>query len=729
MRRVCWPVTLALLLVPGVAHAIQLHWGSAADTLTFSEATRAILVLRADSAEVTLPPEWRLLWVGDSAEVEFVALDSLEVCAGDTAQVYGVDGPATSEDSTAHQITAHFCSGGSSASERAAYVVDLPAWARGKCKVVALDPADSSRVLESNEVTFNGGVSDSFPPVVLAATQSRAGNAVLVNATGAGLGAAERVEIVAPDSSWTVRLATVQLTNTTLSATAEVPASLPPALLEVAGEGDCVATAPLLGDEVLAPEWAYSYGSYLSPHPTIWRPKDFTLFYDELGHFHLFFMRQETASGPGADSVEKVIGHVKGTDLRQWSSVQYTLATQPSSGSGWDSKYLFAPFLYQHGGTYYLFYTGVDANDNQSIGLTTTSDINSPNGIDWNSAVRATNKVEQPPWASNDPNYGKQCRDPFVMHSAFSDSFYMLFTTTRRDEPNHRWVSAIGAARSRDLLSWTPLGPLEIVDVPLSGGYPLQDKAESNHAFLHVNRHLSVNPPQAPDTSYYLLSTSNHPYPEIVALLRSRQSPWDLSPDTGADHWQYRGWLYDELGLDCETCVPDYVYNGWEATEYCGISYAIPSNGSQVLHEYLAGINYSPGDDGTAAIWIVMMRWVDGGAGSDQMTLLDPVADAGDRARTAVVERSGLRLVSRNPSSGATAFEMALGRSGHASLAVFDAQGRRIRVVADDKYSAGRHRARWDGRDDSYRLVGSGVYFARLDWEGGHGVVRCLVLH
>jgi hypothetical protein len=66
MRRVLWLIALVLVLTPGAAHAIQLHWASGADTLTFTEATRAILVLRADSAEVTLPPQWRLLWVGDS---------------------------------------------------------------------------------------------------------------------------------------------------------------------------------------------------------------------------------------------------------------------------------------------------------------------------------------------------------------------------------------------------------------------------------------------------------------------------------------------------------------------------------------------------------------------------------------------------------------------------------------------------------------------------------------
>jgi hypothetical protein len=120
MRHIRWLLVLALLLVPGVAHGLQLHWSSGADTLTFTEATRAILVLRADSAEVTLPPEWRLLWAGDSTEVEVVELDSLEVCEGDTAQVYDLDGPSSPEDSTAHLVTARFCSSGSESAEEEA---------------------------------------------------------------------------------------------------------------------------------------------------------------------------------------------------------------------------------------------------------------------------------------------------------------------------------------------------------------------------------------------------------------------------------------------------------------------------------------------------------------------------------------------------------------------------------------------------------------------------------
>ena len=216
-------------------------------------------------------------------------LDSLEVCEGDTAQVYGVEGPSSPEDSTAHLVTAHFCSGGSESAEQAVFQLDLPAWGRGKCKVVALDPADSTSVLESNEVTFNGGVSDPFEPVVFTASQSRSSDIVSVTAVGTGLTAVQQSSIVASDSSWVVPLALVQKTASSLTATALVPASLPPALLEVATGGGQVASAPLSGDEVMAPTGDYSYGKFHDPIPGT-RPKDFCFFYDNLGHFHLFFI-------------------------------------------------------------------------------------------------------------------------------------------------------------------------------------------------------------------------------------------------------------------------------------------------------------------------------------------------------------------------------------------------------------------------------------------------------
>jgi hypothetical protein len=74
MHRVLFFTLLCLALVSTAAQAIQLHWSSGAVNLTFTEATRCTLVVQADSAEVTLPAEWQLLWVADSTQVEVVAL-------------------------------------------------------------------------------------------------------------------------------------------------------------------------------------------------------------------------------------------------------------------------------------------------------------------------------------------------------------------------------------------------------------------------------------------------------------------------------------------------------------------------------------------------------------------------------------------------------------------------------------------------------------------------------
>jgi flagellar hook assembly protein FlgD len=48
------------------------------------------------------------------------------------------------------------------------------------------------------------------------------------------------------------------------------------------------------------------------------------------------------------------------------------------------------------------------------------------------------------------------------------------------------------------------------------------------------------------------------------------------------------------------------------------------------------------------------------------------------------------------------------------SLAIFNAAGQKIRVLAEGSFPPGEHAVRWDGRDGNGIPVGSGVYFVRL---------------
>jgi hypothetical protein len=80
------------------------------------------------------------------------------------------------------------------------------------------------------------------------------------------------------------------------------------------------------------------------------------------------------------------------------------------------------------------------------------------------------------------------------------------------------------------------------------------------------------------------------------------------------------------------------------------------------------------------------------------------------------VRLASLGASSPNPAGpeGAT-IRFALGRASRATLAIFDASGRRVRTLVDGDLAGGEHAARWDGRDARGGLAAAGVYFYRLE--------------
>jgi flagellar hook assembly protein FlgD len=49
------------------------------------------------------------------------------------------------------------------------------------------------------------------------------------------------------------------------------------------------------------------------------------------------------------------------------------------------------------------------------------------------------------------------------------------------------------------------------------------------------------------------------------------------------------------------------------------------------------------------------------------------------------------------------------------TLAVFNLLGKQIRVLAEGQHMAGLHTVSWDGRDENGQMMGSGIYFYKLD--------------
>jgi flagellar hook assembly protein FlgD len=71
-----------------------------------------------------------------------------------------------------------------------------------------------------------------------------------------------------------------------------------------------------------------------------------------------------------------------------------------------------------------------------------------------------------------------------------------------------------------------------------------------------------------------------------------------------------------------------------------------------------------------------------------------------------------------NPFNPSTTIKYSVASEGRVQLMVFDAAGRRIRMLVDEDQPAGSHHVTFDGRDDAGSAVASGVYFYRLDAAG-----------
>lgn len=73
---------------------------------------------------------------------------------------------------------------------------------------------------------------------------------------------------------------------------------------------------------------------------------------------------------------------------------------------------------------------------------------------------------------------------------------------------------------------------------------------------------------------------------------------------------------------------------------------------------------------------------------------------------------------SPNPSSGASSIRYNLPRAGPAEVAIYDIQGRVVRLLVDEERPAGEYTVTWEGRDNQGQPVGDGVYIARLRFGG-----------
>ncbi len=80
-----------------------------------------------------------------------------------------------------------------------------------------------------------------------------------------------------------------------------------------------------------------------------------------------------------------------------------------------------------------------------------------------------------------------------------------------------------------------------------------------------------------------------------------------------------------------------------------------------------------------------------------------------------------------NPFDASTELRFSVAEKGKISLAVYDVEGRLVRVLVNSTLKPGRHTATWDGLDYSGNIMATGVYFCYLR-AGRETISRKLVL-
>jgi beta-fructofuranosidase len=176
------------------------------------------------------------------------------------------------------------------------------------------------------------------------------------------------------------------------------------------------------------------------------------------GTHHVFYLQVPLLEDPEERHHAGVeIGHAVSTDLRGWR--ERPVALRPGTEGAWDSLALWTGCVVEHGGRYYLFYTGRSRQEFwvQRIGLALSDDLDrwdkQPDVLleadgRYYSTTGELNALGTPPaW-----------RDPYVFRDPNSDGWLMTISARTADEQPYN--ACVALARSRDLRHWEVLGPV-----------------------------------------------------------------------------------------------------------------------------------------------------------------------------------------------------------------------------------------------------------------------------
>ena len=349
-----------------------------------------------------------------------------------------------------------------------------------------------------------------------------------------------------------------------------------------------------------------------------------------------------------------------------------------------------------------MFYTGVDASNNQRIGFAKagaldTTDTN-PTWLRQPSAIYAAGNTN---WA--DPNGlgfsgAQQFRDPFIMPDPDNAGRYLMFLVGEDKNWGSYGTTVVGAARNAPgtFNSWLDLGSYRSTD--------------SSHAGVVMHPVHGTSVVESPivmrdstGSGPWRLFFANANYDDVgdnATFFITQGSGYSVTDTTvGNGRWPGLDNLYTYLNNDGSLI-------GWQACEHLQVGN---------IHLF-AGFN----GDGIA---ITRTFW--------NPTTKDFVIGYPDLTgvpKSSPADGVHFYLADYRPGQQTVRFALEAPNRSVPRLVLYDLGGRRVRTLSDGKPSQGRQEWRWDCRDQSGRPMASGMYFARLTGLGAPRLLRVAVI-
>jgi hypothetical protein len=211
------------------------------------------------------------------------------------------------------------------------------------------------------------------------------------------------------------------------------------------------------------------------------------------GLHHLFYIRG-TAVTNWPEFPLFNFGHAVSRDLKHWEIQQPVLQCPVS---GWDQYQVWAPYVMEYKGQYYMFYAGVNHNTSQAICMAVSDDL-----YHWKRAGNIP-VITSGPWGLWAREQWSDCRDPMILQDG--NRFYCYYTAARKNTKNGQSENCLGISSSTDLLNWKDEG------------------------FIRLENSLST-PPESPfvvhhNDLYYLFYTS-YKYGTVYATSHDPVKGW-----------------------------------------------------------------------------------------------------------------------------------------------------------------------------------------------------------